>query len=442
MRILVVSNLYPPHYLGGYELRCAQIVEALAARGHEIRVLTSDHRVAKFDESPRGRDHESDEPDEAGSPLVERRLCHFGLDAPPTGMLYSLPRIRRQAEDACIFAEVLREFRPDIVNWWNLEGLTKVILPIPGSNHIPEVHCVDDGWMIREYGRNAVNEYPNWYGFWQEGFGPGVLKILTRRLVQPWRGRLERKGIPTRPPGYVPQHVCFISEFRRYEHVASGLEFGTTEVIYGGVREESFRSQRAREDFSGDPLKVLYASFLEPTRGLHTVIEAIGLLPESLQGRIELTVVASGPATPNRYVAEVRSRIAELNLDDRVTFLGRLSHDQMPEVYKRHHLFLLVSTLPEGLPMTMLEAMSAGCAVLTTASGGAFELADRVGCPIVPKDHPPALSRWLARFIRSREDLHDLALRGPEVVRRDFTFERMVDRTASTLERVASASTP
>ena len=32
MRILVLSNLYPPHYIGGYELVCATVTSALRAR--------------------------------------------------------------------------------------------------------------------------------------------------------------------------------------------------------------------------------------------------------------------------------------------------------------------------------------------------------------------------------------------------------------------------
>jgi heptosyltransferase-2 len=41
MRILVISNLYPPHHAGGYELASMEMVENLKARGHDIIVLTS-----------------------------------------------------------------------------------------------------------------------------------------------------------------------------------------------------------------------------------------------------------------------------------------------------------------------------------------------------------------------------------------------------------------
>ena len=45
MNILIVTNLYPPHYLGGYEVHCAQVAEALQGAGYEERVLTSTYGV-------------------------------------------------------------------------------------------------------------------------------------------------------------------------------------------------------------------------------------------------------------------------------------------------------------------------------------------------------------------------------------------------------------
>ena len=45
MKILVITNLYPPHEIGGYELRCRDACDRLKARGHEIQILTSDHHI-------------------------------------------------------------------------------------------------------------------------------------------------------------------------------------------------------------------------------------------------------------------------------------------------------------------------------------------------------------------------------------------------------------
>ncbi|MFL6415943.1 MAG: hypothetical protein ACJ74Y_09775, partial [Bryobacteraceae bacterium] len=56
MKVLVISNFYPPHYVGGYELACAEVVEFLQRRGAEVLVLTQRglpstklvHRVLRF----------------------------------------------------------------------------------------------------------------------------------------------------------------------------------------------------------------------------------------------------------------------------------------------------------------------------------------------------------------------------------------------------------
>ena len=50
MRILFLSNLYPPNVVGGYERLCYEVAAGLSARGHEIAVLTSDYggRVAEY----------------------------------------------------------------------------------------------------------------------------------------------------------------------------------------------------------------------------------------------------------------------------------------------------------------------------------------------------------------------------------------------------------
>jgi glycosyltransferase involved in cell wall biosynthesis len=83
--------------------------------------------------------------------------------------------------------------------------------------------------------------------------------------------------------------------------------------------------------------------------------------------------------------------------------------------------------------MNMMEAMCAGCAVITTGSGGAIEIADPADLPIFPKDHPIALSRLIAKLLRDPELVFQIAKRGQEVVLREFTFGRMMENFCKTL---------
>ena len=69
MRILAVGNMYPPHHLGGYELIWRSAVRRIcAARGHEVRVLTTDYR------------HPAPDPSIPEDPDVHRELRWYWHD--------------------------------------------------------------------------------------------------------------------------------------------------------------------------------------------------------------------------------------------------------------------------------------------------------------------------------------------------------------------------
>src|SRR5215212_3273863 len=51
LRVVVVTNYYPPYFIGGYELGCRDVVEALKSRGHQVRVLTSTYGVNRPEHS-------------------------------------------------------------------------------------------------------------------------------------------------------------------------------------------------------------------------------------------------------------------------------------------------------------------------------------------------------------------------------------------------------
>lgn len=432
MKVLIVSNLYPPHHHGGYELRCAQVAEYLSHHGHTVRVVTS-----RYDMS--GRTHGAVVKDEVvnGVP-VSRFLRHHRLDPwQPGGRLYNLDVVRQQVADLTRFRHLLNEFNPDIVNWWNLEGLTKAMLRMPADSDIPSVHCIDDGWMIREFGSRGDVDFPLWAEFWRVQWGPRPLRPLVRVLLAPIERRLESQGIPTRLFGVPPSSACFISGYWRYLHDQAGLDVQSSDIIYGGVSPEAFLVRRSAESYAQGPLRLLYAGYMEPKRGLHSIIEAFGLLSAAERQRFHLTIVAGGPVVPDPYVAGIESRIADLGLQPYVTFLGRVAHQQMPAIYARHDVLVFASTRNEGMPMVMMEAMCAGLAVPNTGSGGAIELTERAEAPLFPKDHPFALSRLLLALEADRRKVAAIAARGQDTVLREFTLERMLARTADALVRRA-----
>jgi glycosyltransferase involved in cell wall biosynthesis len=432
MKILVVSNLYPPHHQGGYELRCKQVVDHLQRDGHDLRVVASSFEIAGSVHTASMRDEVLD------GVRVSRFLRQHRLDPrQPGDRLYDLDVVRRQLADIGRFGAVLDEFEPDLVSWWNLEGVTKAILRMSADRAIPSVHCIDDNWMIREFGADGLADQPFWTEFWRVKWQRRLLRPLIRRVLAPWERRVNQRGIPTRPFRIPPAHVCFISEFWRYLHARAGLDVSSSSVIYGGVSPERFFVKRSPADYANGPMRLLYAGFVDEARGLHTIVEALALMDRGQRSRFRLSVAAGGPVAPDAYVTGIQTRIAEAGLSDQVTFLGRLSHEQMPHVYATHDALVFASTRNEGMPMVMMEAMCAGCAVPNTGSGGAIELSDRAGTPLFPKNHPFALSRLLIQLERDRPRLAEAALRGQQTVLSEFRIDQMLDKTKSRFIEVA-----
>jgi glycosyltransferase involved in cell wall biosynthesis len=217
-----------------------------------------------------------------------------------------------------------------------------------------------------------------------------------------------------------------------------GLDFASSEVIHGGVRVDQFHRPLETRPPAGDRLRILYVGQLTQDRGLHTLIEALDRLDPAVRSRVELTVVGEGQAA---YERQVKQQAAALRMGDGVTFLGKIQHDEMPQVYARHDLLVFPSMRDEGLPLTLVEAMLAGCAVVTTGSGGAMEVARAADLPLFPQGDAGALGGLLTVLSAHPQKMRELAARGQEIAAREFSFDRMLERWLATLERLRGLRT-
>jgi len=435
MRILIVTNFYPPFYKGGYEVRCGQVAEALHQSGHEVRVLTS---VYGLPLSALG--YIQPRREERGGVPVYRWLHQYFYGRQPVSLRpWTLFQAKRELWDARQFLKILTDFQPDMVNWWSINGLSKTILSLPRLWGIPDVHWIEHPWMIDEYGPNGEKAGTFWANFWDGNWGPRICRPIFRWMGREWENQILWAGIPTRGFPNNPYHVCFVSEYLRTLYRDAGLEFPSSEVIYGGVPTAQFYDPIRGSKNGSEPLRILYAGQISPDRGLHTVVEAIALMDPVVRSRLSLTVAGTSSSSYSSYLSSVKSRVEDMSLRKYVSFLGKVPHERMPQIYKQHDLLVFPSTRPEGLPLTMVEAMLAGCAVVTTGSGGAIEIAKMADLPLFPKDSPEALNRLLTQLSTDRIEVLRIATRGQETALREFSFERMMERWSETLRRIHDA---
>ena len=433
MKVLIVTNLYPPHYVGGYEIRCAQVAEALRQGGHDVQVLTSVFGLPRR----RGR-RPRQRRDEIAGVVVHRSLHQYVF--PPWRRLrpWTLFQARDELHDARQLQRVIADFRPDVVNWWSMYGLSKLLLPLPGRWGIPDVHWIEHWWMLDELGRQGDKPRAFWAQVWEGRWGPDRLRPLLRAGGSLWEGRARRAGLETRDFAAPPRHVCFVSEYMARLHEEAGLELPSSEVIHGGVPTTRFYAP-ARPGRDAEPLRLLYAGQLSADRGLHTIVEALSRVEPVLRARLTLRVAGHGP---DDYVARVRSQVERQGLADLVSFTGKIPHEQMPALYREHDVLVFASARPEGLPLTMVEAMLSGCAVLTTGAGGAREIAELARLPTFPANDPASLAGLLAGLVTDRAEVYRVASEGQRVALDEFSMERMMGRFTGALKRLAGQPLP
>ncbi len=401
--LLVISNLYPPLHVGGYELGCADIVAALRARGHDVTVLTSRHGL----QAPRTDGQ------------VHRRLA-FRPDS-VRGSLATV--LRREREDQRALQAMIAAIDPDLVYVFSLYGVSAALPLIAQRAGRRVAYAFSAEWLEPGYRGDA------WLGFWSHEASTGprrALKRALRRSVDPF--------MPTGLDRLDLRRAYFTSRRLRELFAAKGFRVEQADVIHWGVDVDRFRP-RERAD-QADALRLLFAGRIAEEKGLHTVIEALALLPNDAHTRRHCLTVA-GPAQDDAYLASLRRRIEQGGLGVEVRWVGPVAREAMPDLYRAHDVFLLPSIWEEPFSIGLLEAMASGLAVIGTATGGSAEiLRDRENGLVFAADDAKALADRLRLVWREdvRSRLGEAARRTVET---GFRFETMLERIESFLTAAA-----
>jgi colanic acid/amylovoran biosynthesis glycosyltransferase len=139
---------------------------------------------------------------------------------------------------------------------------------------------------------------------------------------------------------------------------------------------------------------------------------------------VTLDLVGDGPLFP-----EIRDLVARLGLREKVKLLGPLDHDELLRRLARREWDGVVLTSAatadahEGIPVSLMEAMSAGIPVLATDSGGTRELIGEGAGALVPAGDGDALTSDLARFVSDPVFRARIAVEGHRRVSKDFNAE-------------------
>ena len=183
-----------------------------------------------------------------------------------------------------------------------------------------------------------------------------------------------------------------------------------------GPDKEYLRSQSTIAD-KGAPV-IATIGRLDSLKGVDYLLEAAGILEER---KIRANIVIAGEG-PLRVRLEEKTKA--LGLTERVKFLGEI--DNVAELLSITDIFVL-PTLSEGCSNVILEAMSMGCAIVTTAIAANKELLedDESGL-LVPSKDPKALAEGLIKLMHDAQLRRRLGDRARQRVKEGFSVDKMV----------------
>ena len=356
LTVLTVGNMYPPHHLGGYEITWQGSVDQLRRAGHSVRVLTTDFRRAERDAADDGDTH--------------RELRWYWHD-------HAFPRmsprqvIALERHNAAVFDRHLTEFRPDVLCWWAMGGMSLSLIERGRRRGLPAVGVVGDDWM---------------------DYGP---RVDARTRIR------RRLRLPDRPDLGRAATWLFNSRRTRDHAIALGLAPAAAEVVHPGVDPQLMVPTPAREwDWS-----LAYVGRIDPRKGIGAAIDVLAELPQA-----SLRVAGAGD---DAHEAELRARVRTAGADARVEF-GEVARAQVPGAFAAADAVLFPVLWEEPWGLIPLEAMACGRPVVASGRGGSAEyLRDGENC-LIAAPEPEAMAAALRRLAgdpRLREHLREGGLR-------------------------------
>ena len=153
-------------------------------------------------------------------------------------------------------------------------------------------------------------------------------------------------------------HVTAISSY--LANWAKEMRASFVIIVPNGVDLDKFKISNIRPQNLGGEKIIITTSRLVPKNGIADLISAIKYLPDS----IKLWIIGTGPLEEN-----LKSRISNLKLEDRVKMFGFMEHAEIIEHLRQADVFVRPS-LSEGLGNSFLEAMALGVPIIGTNAGG------------------------------------------------------------------------
>ena len=264
-----------------------------------------------------------------------------------------------------------------------------------------------------------------------------VTRYAAALLGLPWTGSAHAKDIWTTPEWEKREKLASCEWLvtctrANREHLAALAPPGKVELLYHGIDLARFPRNAAigsARDGSSEPVVILSVARLVEKKGTEILLEALARISPALQWRF--VHVGGGP-----LLKSLQGRAARLGIEQRVTWRGALTQDEVLAEYRKADVFALASRIArdgdrDGLPNVIAEAQSQGLACVATRVSAIPELVrDGQTGILVPENDAEALARALESLIADPARRRALGQAAQTRVREGFALEPNIDALA------------
>jgi glycosyltransferase involved in cell wall biosynthesis len=256
-------------------------------------------------------------------------------------------------------------------------------------------------------------------------YGPGKLPQVQRAFLLGFYQRLSLAAYQ------MADAIAPGSDYNRRWLQANGADVNKIEPIHNGIDVDEFRFTAVNTEHP----TLVWVGRIDPLKDVKTLLRAFARVRIAIPAA-RLRIFGGTPKGNERYLRECLGLRDDLGLETSATFEGRVR--SISDAYLSGDV-VVATSISEGFPYAVLEAMASGRAMIATDVGGVNEAIDDTGILVPPQDDV-SLAEACIRLLRDPLLREVLATRGRDRVRARFMVELSNERFAELYDDLVDAA--
>jgi len=209
-----------------------------------------------------------------------------------------------------------------------------------------------------------------------------------------------------------------------------GAQADLIKTVYNGVEPEEFPEAGPEPDVP----TISFMGRIDPIKDVETLIRAFGYVRDQIP-EAKLRIFGGAPKGGEAYFERCKALSTQLGLDGSLVFEGRVEHAR--DAYAAGHVVALTS-ISEGFPYTVVEAMISGRTTVSTDVGGVCEAVGETGL-LVPPREPRQFADACVTLLRDHERRRAMAVDARQRALDMFTLENFLEVYRNIYDSVGGA---